>query len=173
MTVLEGPEYQAARDRIKGNPVISMMAAGIAAVPLAQIAHEDGTPRFEFMQQANRAFDDAQARNAGNPGYEPYPAGAPRHLGLVAEAVLAERAAIREAVGSAMAAPGTSPESPDVTRIIERLRTGESPAAIARETGAISEPGPLQAGTERPASAGGTAASPVGTGHSSPSAPGE
>ncbi len=111
MTVLEGPEYQAARDRIKGNAVISMMAAGIAAVPLAQIAHEDGTPRFEFMQQANRAFDDAQARNAGNPGYQPYPAGAPRHLGLVAEAVLAERAAIREAVGSAMAAPGTSSES--------------------------------------------------------------
>ena len=67
MTVLEVPEYQAARDRIKGNPVISMMAAGVAAVPLAQIAHEDGTPRFEFMHQANRAFDDAQARNAGNP----------------------------------------------------------------------------------------------------------
>jgi hypothetical protein len=111
MTVLEGPDYQGARDRIKGNPVISMMAAGIAAVPLAQIAHEDGTPRFEFMQQANRAFDDAQARNVGNPGYQPYPAGAPRYLGLVAEAVLAERAAIREAVGSAMAAPGTSPES--------------------------------------------------------------
>jgi hypothetical protein len=118
------------------------------------------------MQQANRAFDDAQARNAGNPGYEPYPAGAPRHLRLVAEAVLAERAAIREAVGSAMAAPGTSPESTEVTRIIERLRTGESPVAI-------SEPGPLQAGTERPASAGGTAASPAGVGHSSPSAPGE
>jgi hypothetical protein len=173
MTVLEGPEYQAARDRIKGNPVISMIAAGIAAVPLAQIAHEDGTPRFEFMQQANRAFDDAQARNAGNPGYQPYPAGAPRHLGLVAEAVLAERAAIREAVGSAMAAPGTSPESGEVTRIIERLRTGESPVAIAWETRAISEPGPLQPGTERPASAGGTAASPAGAGHSSPSAPGE
>jgi len=61
----------------------------------------------------------------------------------------------------------------EVTRIIERLRTGESPVAIARETGAISEPGPLQAGTERPASAGGTAASPAGVGHSSPSAPGE
>ena len=36
MTVLEGPEYQAARDRIKGNPVISMMAAGVVTVPLAQ-----------------------------------------------------------------------------------------------------------------------------------------
>jgi hypothetical protein len=93
------------------------------------------------MNQANRAFDDAEARNAGNPGYQPYPAGAPRHLGLVAEAVLAERAAIREAVASAMAAPGTSPESPEVTRIIMRMRAGESPTAVARETGALREPG--------------------------------
>ena len=106
MTVLEGPDYQDARDRIKGNPVISMMAASVATVPLAQIAHEDGTPRFAFMQQANRAFDDAEARNAGNPRYEPYPAGADRHLGLIAEAVLAERAAVRETVTSSMAAPG-------------------------------------------------------------------
>lgn len=133
MTVLEGPDYQAARDRIKGNPVISMMAAGIATVPLAQIAHEDGTPRFEFMQQANRAFDDAQARNAGNPGYQPYPAGAPRHLGLVAEAVLAERAAIREAVGSAMAAPGTSPESGSLSS--QRV---EVLATIFRDQGQVS-----------------------------------
>jgi hypothetical protein len=89
------------------------------------------------MQQANRAFDDAEARNAGNPGYQPYPAGAPRHLGLVAEAVLAERAAIRAAVSSAMAAPGTSRESTDVTVIIELVRAGESATAITRETGAL------------------------------------
>jgi hypothetical protein len=44
MTVLEDPHYQNARDRIKGNPVISMMAAGVAAVPLAEIADEDGRP---------------------------------------------------------------------------------------------------------------------------------
>jgi hypothetical protein len=137
MTVFENPDYQNARDRIKGNPVISMMAAGVAAVPLAQIAHEDGAPRFGFMLAANHAFDDAEARNAGNPGYEPYPADAHRHLGLIAEAVLAERAAIREAVASAMAVPGTDPESGDVTRIIERMRAGESPVAIARETGAL------------------------------------
>ncbi len=111
MTVLEGPEHLAARDRIKGNPVISMMAAGIAAVPLAQIAHEDGTPRFEFMQQANRAFDDDQARNAGNPGYEPYPAGAPRHLGLVAEASSpsARRSARQSAPRWPRPAPARSP----------------------------------------------------------------
>ncbi len=111
MTALESPDYQIARDRIKGNPVISKMAAGIATVPLAELAHQDGTPRFPFMQHANRAFDTAQAQNADNPGYQPYPADAPRHLGLIAEAVLAERAAIRQAVATTMAAPGTGPES--------------------------------------------------------------
>ncbi len=137
MTTLESPDYQTARDRIKGNPVISKMAAGVATVPLADLAHEDGTPRFAFMQRANRVFDAAESQNAGNPCYEPYPADAPRHLGLIAEAVLAERAAIREAVASAMAAPGTGPESGDVSSIIERLRAGESPGEIARETGAL------------------------------------
>ena len=63
------------------------------------------------MNQANRGFDDAEARNAGNPAYQPYPKGAHRHLGLIAEAVLAERAAMRQAVASAMAPPGTDPES--------------------------------------------------------------
>jgi hypothetical protein len=120
-----------------GEPVISMMAVGVATVPLAGLAHEDGTPRFAFMQHASRAFDEAESQNAGNPRYQRYPADAPRHLGLIAEAVLAERAAIREAVASAMAAPGTGPESAEVTRIIERLRAGESPVAIACETEAL------------------------------------
>ena len=139
MAVLESRDYQAARERIKGNPVIAMMAAGVVTVPLAELAHEDGTPRCGFMNQANRAFDDAEARNAGDPGYQPYPPDAHRHLGLIGEAVLAERAAMREAVASAMAPPGTGPESADVTSIIERMRAGESPAAIARETRAIRE----------------------------------
>jgi hypothetical protein len=150
MTVLESPDYQAARNRIKGNLIISWMAADAAAIPLAELAHEDGTPRFAFMQQANRAFDGAEARNAGNPSYEPYPADAHRHLGLIAEAVLAERAATREAVLSAMAAPGTDPESADVTLIIERLRAGEPPVTIARDSGAISEPGPARSPCQAP-----------------------
>jgi len=111
MSALESLGYQAARDQIKTNPVIIAMAAGVATVPLAELAHQDGTPRFEFMQRANRAFDQAEAQNAGNPGYQPFPADAPRHIGLIAEAVLAERAAIRAAVASGMATPGTSPES--------------------------------------------------------------
>jgi hypothetical protein len=88
-----------------------MMAAGVVTVPLAELADEDGTPRSHLVNQANRGFDDAEARNAGNPAYQPYPAGAHRHLGLVAEAVLAECAAMRAAVASAMAPPGTDPES--------------------------------------------------------------
>jgi hypothetical protein len=93
--VLESPDYRAARERLQGNPVISMMAAGVVTVPLAELAHEDGTPRSHLMNQANRGFDDAEARNIGNPAYTPYPKDAHRHLGLIAEAILAERAAMR------------------------------------------------------------------------------
>ena len=71
MTALESPDYQLARDRIKGNPVIAKMAAGVVTMPLAELAHEDGTPRFVFMQRANRTFDQAEAQNADNwpPGW--------------------------------------------------------------------------------------------------------
>jgi hypothetical protein len=142
MAVLESPDYRAVRERLQGNPVIAMMAAGIVTVPLAELAHGDGTPRSHLMKQANSGFDDAEARNVGNPAYTPYPKDAHRHLGLIAEAVLAERAAMRETVASAMAPPGTDPESAVVTSIIERMRAGESAVAIAWETGAIRAPGP-------------------------------
>ena len=82
------------------------------------------------MNQANRAFADAEARNAGKPRYQPYPGGAPRHIGLVAEAVLAWRAEIRAAVAPLVAPAGTSPESAEVTRAIIWMRT-ESLEAIA------------------------------------------
>ena len=140
MAVLESPDYRAARERLLGNPVIAMMAAGVATVPLAELAHGDGTPRSHLMNHANGGFDDAEARNAGNPAYTPYPKDAHRHLGLIAEAVLAERAAMRAAVASAMAPPGTDPESAVVTSIIERMRAGGPALAIARETGAVREP---------------------------------
>ena len=45
MAVLESSDYRAARERLKGNPVIAMMAAGVVTVPLAELADEDGTPR--------------------------------------------------------------------------------------------------------------------------------
>jgi hypothetical protein len=140
MAVLESADYQAARERLKGNPIISMMAAGLVTVPLAELAHQDGTPRSHLMSQANRAFDDAEARNAGNPDYSPDPRGASRHIGLIAEAVLAGRAEIRATVASVLAPPGTSPEADEVTAIIERMQ-----AARQRE------PGPARPAGERPA----------------------
>jgi len=81
MGVLESRDYQAARERLKGNPVIAMMAAGVVTVPLAELAHDDGTPRSRLMNQANRAFDHAEARNAANPAYQAYPKDAHRHIG--------------------------------------------------------------------------------------------
>jgi hypothetical protein len=52
-------------ERLRGNPVIAKMAAGTVTVPLVELAHQDGTPRTHLMNQANRAFDAAEARNAG------------------------------------------------------------------------------------------------------------
>jgi len=49
---------------------------------------------------------------------------------------------MRAAVASAMAAPGTDPESAAVTSMIERMRAEEPAVAIARENGAVREPGP-------------------------------
>jgi hypothetical protein len=121
---------------MKGDPVIALMAAGIASVPLAEITGQDGTPFSWFMNQANRAFAGAEARNAGNPRYQRYPADAPRHIGLVAEAVLACRADIRAAVAPLVAPPGTSPESAEVTRAIIWMRT-ETLAAIASNPQAL------------------------------------
>ena len=34
MSVLESRDYQAARDRLKGHPIVRMMAAGVVTVPL-------------------------------------------------------------------------------------------------------------------------------------------
>jgi hypothetical protein len=130
MSVFESPRYQETRDRMKSKPAVRLMAAGIASVPLAEISGEDGTPRSWFISQASRAFADAEARNASNPACEPYPAGGPRHIGLVAEAVLACRAEIRAAVARLIAPPGTSPESAEVTRVIIWMRT-ETLTAIA------------------------------------------
>ena len=91
-----------------------------------------GSDEVFRQNQANRAFADAEARNAANPAYEPYPAGAPRHIGLVAEAVLAWRAEIR----TPRRAPGTSPESAGVTMALIWMRT-ETLESIARDPQAL------------------------------------
>ena len=67
---------------VKGDPVIAMMTAGVVTVPLAEIADEDGTPRSHLMNQANRAFDNAEgAQRRQFSRLQPYPKDAHRHLG--------------------------------------------------------------------------------------------
>ena len=100
MTPLESADYQIAHDRIKGNPVISKMAAGVATVPLAELAHQDGTPRFAFMQHTNRAFDRDRVAERGNPATSRTRRTCRGTIGLIAEAVLAERAAIRKKISN-------------------------------------------------------------------------
>ena len=56
MAVLESPDYQAARERLQGNPVIAMMAAGVVTVPLAELAGEDGTPRIPPDEPGQRCL---------------------------------------------------------------------------------------------------------------------
>jgi hypothetical protein len=75
-------------------------------------------------------------RTSANACCEPYPADAHRHIGLIAEAVLAECAAIRAAVGAAMAAPGTGPESGQRDRDHRAAAGRRFNWSIGREIGA-------------------------------------
>jgi hypothetical protein len=111
----ESQGREGARDRLKGSPVIRLLAARVAVVPLAELAGADGAPRPWFRVGASDAFAAARARTPGCPGDEPSPAGAPEYNRLVAEAVLACRAEIRAAVASLTVPPGTSPEAAEVT----------------------------------------------------------
>ena len=44
MAVLESRDYHAAREWLKGNPIIAMMAVGVVTVPLAELARRTALP---------------------------------------------------------------------------------------------------------------------------------
>ena len=127
---IEARHYQETRDALAADPLVRMMAAGVTRTPLAEMAHDDGGPRFEFMQAANALYDRlaaaARARGYDGEAGELYPADAPRHIGAVAEAVLAERAQTIAAFGEAFRVTGEAA----VLRVIARLDAGEDPAMI-------------------------------------------
>jgi hypothetical protein len=124
---IEARHYQEARDGLAADPLVRMMAAGVTRTPLAELADGDGGPRFEFMQAANAHYDRlaVAARARGYDG-ELYPADAPRHIGAVAEAVLAERARTITAFGEAFGVTGEAA----VLRVIARLDAGEDPVML-------------------------------------------
>lgn len=65
VTIIEAKEYEEARQRLAKDPIIIAMAHGLANVPREEIAHEDGTPRHEFMLAANREYRE----RGGEDGY--------------------------------------------------------------------------------------------------------
>jgi hypothetical protein len=132
MTVPEPSDYTAALKLLRRNSLIGGMAAQVATVPLADLAGEDGAPQPWFSTRCDSTFQAGEAANAGNSSYRPCPKDPPLPPGLVAVAVLAERAAMRQSIAEGLTAPGTSPESPVVADIIERLRAGENPERAAR-----------------------------------------
>jgi hypothetical protein len=72
---IEAKHYAASRRHLYDDIIVCDMAQGLRDVALDTIQHDDGTPRFEFMQAANAEY----AKRGGK-----YHA----HIGAVAEALL-------------------------------------------------------------------------------------
>src|SRR6202020_2912351 len=102
------------------------------------------------MQHANRAFDNAESQNADNLCYEPYPADAPKHLGLIGGAVLAGRADIRGAVAPAIDAPAPGPRPR--LELLRAERNAPRRSALDEALAPLLElAGPLRTSAERDA----------------------
>lgn len=63
MASIVSDEYRAEDEALRNDPIIKAMALGLANVKRADIAHEDGTPRFEFMLAAR---DEYRSRGGQN-----------------------------------------------------------------------------------------------------------
>jgi hypothetical protein len=76
MTVIESADYEQARQRFMKDPIVMAMAKGLKGVPVTEIAHEGSkTPKFEFMQAANREYQSRGGKDAA-------------HIGAIAEALI-------------------------------------------------------------------------------------
>lgn len=72
---IEAAHYGEARQKLREDRIVQGLAIGLYGVPLDDLAHPDGTPRFEFMGAANREY---AARGGTNQA----------HLGAVAEVLI-------------------------------------------------------------------------------------
>jgi hypothetical protein len=77
MAVIRAAHYGEVEARLMKDPIVIAMAKGLAGVPVDQMVHPgfDGTPRFEFMQAANREYRERGGQDGG-------------HIGAVAHALL-------------------------------------------------------------------------------------
>lgn len=74
-TVIEAPHYRETVNKLLADPLIVHMALGLKSIPRERLVHENGKPRFEFMQRANSTYTSRGGKVNG-------------HIGAVAEAVL-------------------------------------------------------------------------------------
>jgi len=77
MTVIKSLEYEQTRQRLMADPIVIAMARSLRGYALFELAHDSGTPRFEFAMAANREYE----RRGGDMT-------TPRHIGAVPEALL-------------------------------------------------------------------------------------
>ncbi|AGM61600.1 hypothetical protein SEA_SOILDRAGON_85 [Mycobacterium phage SoilDragon] len=76
MAVIEAKHYEETRQRLTKDPIVIALSEEIRGLPREQMVHEDSdTPRFEFMQAANREY----RRRGGTDG---------GHIGAIAEAII-------------------------------------------------------------------------------------
>jgi hypothetical protein len=72
---IRSADYDAAESKLVNDPIVVKMAIELVGVPREQLAHNDGTPRFSFMQGANEQY---RARGGTQGGF----------IGSVARALL-------------------------------------------------------------------------------------
>lgn len=74
-SVIRAAHYDETVKALVADPIVIDMAGGLAGVPVSELAHDGGTPRFEFMQAANAEYKSRGGEGGG-------------HIGAVAEALL-------------------------------------------------------------------------------------
>ena len=74
---IQAAHYGETEQRLISDPIIGDMVGGLIHVPRAELAHDTGTPRFEFMQAANHEYRSRGGTGNGN-----------SHIGAVANVLL-------------------------------------------------------------------------------------
>jgi hypothetical protein len=72
---IRAAHYGETERQLMNDHIVIAMAHGLAGVPREQIVHDNGQPRFEFMQAANREYESRGGTNGG-------------HIGAVANAIV-------------------------------------------------------------------------------------
>lgn len=57
ITVITSNEHREAVDKLVADPILQDMLIGLRNVPDAEIMHEDGQPRWEFIGAANERYE--------------------------------------------------------------------------------------------------------------------